>query len=206
MTPLDVRKFQSDPRNIGPFGRPLGVDGDPGPQTQWALDFQTQAPERLAIARRALAHYGLTESAPNEDQAGFIRAWLRGVGAQPGDPWCAAFASACLLDTTRRSASAITLGHHYPETTFERATLCDLVWFSTDGKGHGHVEFLWGKDAVKGLVMTLGGNVANGVRISLRPADRVSFSQTVNDTRGACPGIIRHKDVVFRAPSYAGTR
>lgn len=191
--------------HINPFGRLLKADGLLGQETAWSLAFATMALGRQAAVRRALAHYGLVESAPNEDPSGIIRGWLKAAGAQPGDPWCASFASDCLGGY--RSASAVTLGKHYPVVAFELALPADLLWFPTDEHGHGHVEMVLGTDRARRLAMTVGGNVANGVRLSLRPADRVNFSRTVNDSRGTCPGILfGHADVPLRVPSYAGTR
>jgi len=45
---------------------------------------------------RAVLGAGLTEDAgPNTDHAGVITEMLREVGAGPGEPWCAAFATRC---------------------------------------------------------------------------------------------------------------
>lgn len=211
MIPAQVRLFQADPANVGPFGKPLRADGVRGPQTLWAEAFATASVARHVIAARAWQHAGLVETAPNEDPEGLIRAWLKAAGAKPGEPWCASWASWC-LQRERPMSGALRLAAQYPTVAPELALAFDLVSFATNAKGNGHVEFLLGLDLQENLALTLGGNVANGVRFSLRPLDRVKISQTVKPIHNGagraerCPGIIRHADAPLRAVSFEGTR
>lgn len=204
-TPAEVRAFQAHPAHRDPFGYHLKADGILGPVTRWAYAFTLQALGRRAIIHRAWESYGLVETGPNTDAAGRIPAWLKAANARVGDPWCAAWASDCVGG--RKIASAVALGSSYPEIPPTQARLADLVWFRTDERGHGHVELLLGIDLPANLAMTIGGNVANGVRLSLRPVDRVRFARTIGaSSPSSAIGIIRHSDVPLRVPSYADTR
>lgn len=192
MTSEQVTAFQAT--HLSHLGKLLRIDGVLGPQTEWALDFETLSTGRRAIVRVAQVFLGLEEDPPgsNTDPAGTIRDWLGNVGAHPGDPWCAAFASHCL--GTVRIASAQALGRHFPATLDPWPG--DVLWYPTDatGHGHGHVEIVTGKSATE--TMSIGGNVANAVRCVRRPRGapmpfgRIQYARVAVDTNGTCPGIV----------------
>lgn len=193
MTPDDVRAFQRGHANH--LGQPLRVDGDIGPQTEWALDFTTLCAARRQIVRAGQGFLGLCEDPPgsNDDPSGVIRSWLARCGAQTHDPWCAAFASWCLSQGVAqaiRQASAQSLGKHFPPTT--QPVAGDIFWYPT-GLITGHVGLVAGVSPLE--VMTLEGNCANAVRCVRRPrvlADGTSlrFARTVEDVSGTHPGVV----------------
>lgn len=188
MTPELVRLYQRTHRNH--LGQPLRVDGDLGPQTRWALDFETLCAPRRQIIERGQQYIGLEEDPPgsNDDPLRLIRTWLGRCGAVPGDPWCAAFASHCLSAGTShlvRCAGAQALGRLFPPTDEPRPA--DLFWFPT-GPAHGHVGLVLGVGPEE--IMTLEGNCANAVRCVRRHSSGLRFSRTIEDTSGKVPGVV----------------
>ena len=188
MTGADVMAFQKTHGNH--LGRGLTVDGVIGPETEWALAFQTLCQARREIVVMAQAYLGLTEDPPasNTDPAGLIRSWLARAGAVGGDPWCAAFASWCLtagLTPPVKVAGAQALGRRFPATT--RPIAGDVMWYPL-ALGKGHCGIVIGTAA--NLVMTIEGNSANAVRCVRRDRGELRFSRTVEDTAGTPPGIV----------------
>lgn len=193
MTPEQVREFQRGHKNH--LGKPLRVDGDLGPQTEWALDFSTICQARRTIVAAAQGFLDLAEVPPgsNDDPGGIIRSWLLRCGAKLHDPWCAAFASWCVSQGVAqaiRQASAQSLGRHFPATALPMTG--DLYWYPT-GPSSGHVGIALGFDP--GEVMGIEGNCANACRCVRRPrilADGtpLRFSRTVEDTSGTHPGVV----------------
>lgn len=194
MTPEQVETFQRTHRNH--LGQPLVVDGDPGPQTRWAMAVISLCHARQMIVRAAQQHLGLVEVpvASNDDPAGIIRAWLERCRAQPGDPWCAAAASWCLsqgLPTQVREGGAERLGKRFPPTLAPVAG--DLFWYPVGPRqpgGHqpAHVGVVGGADERE--VMTFEGNCQNAYRITRRARAGLNFSRTVSDVSGNPPGIV----------------
>jgi hypothetical protein len=188
MTPEAVGLYQASHKNH--LGQPLRVDGVLGPETQWALDFETICEARRTIIERAWQYLGLAEDPPgsNDDPLKLIRTWLGRCGAAPGDPWCAAFASHCLSAGTPRlvrCAGAQALGGLFPPTAEPRPA--DIFWFPT-GRIHGHVGLVLGVGAAE--VMTIEGNCANMVRCVRRDAAGLRFSRTIEDTSGKVPAVV----------------
>lgn len=183
MTPEAVRQFQA--KHLNHLGRPLKADGVTGPQTEWALDFDTLSTTRRAIVRVAQAFLGLEEDpiGSNTDPAGTIRDWLLNVGAKAGDPWCAAFASHCL--GTVRIGGAQALGRRFPATTSPFPG--DVLWFPTDVI-HGHCGIVVGLSGSE--VMSIEGNCQNAVRCVRRERGKVRFARVVDETNGTCPGVV----------------
>ncbi len=197
MKPEAVRDFQKT--HLSHLGRPLKADGVLGPQTEWALDFDTLSTGRRSIVRVAQAFLGLEEDpiGSNTDPAGTIRGWLLDVGARPGDPWCAAFASHCL--GTVRIGSAQVLGRHFKATSSPYPG--DVMWFPTSAI-HGHCGIVTGLSASE--VMSIEGNNQNAVRCVRRERDKVRFARVFEETAGACPGVV--PSVPMAMTGAGGTR
>lgn len=93
-----------------------------------------------ALIRTARSYDGQRESKPNSSP--LIDHWLAGVGEPPGEPWCAAFACACVFETDPtlaffKSASALHLLVRNPDRVIsdpEPGAL--VVWDHGHGKGH----------------------------------------------------------------------
>jgi hypothetical protein len=191
MTPAQLEAFQRTHRNH--LGAPLLVDGKQGPQTEWALDFETLCKPRQAIVVVAQSFLGLEEVPPgsNDDPNGLIRGWLRRCAAPAGSPWCASFACHCLSAVADvRIAGAQRLGLSFPDTS--APTAGDLFWYATDHI-HGHVGIVIGVSASE--VMTIEGNQRHAVRCLRRPrrpkdGPRLRFSRILPDTEGTCPGVV----------------
>lgn len=188
MTPTDVEEFQRHHSNH--MGRALAVDGDIGPETQWAIDFESLCQARREIVRTAQSYLGLTEDPPasNSDPAGLIRSWLARCGAALGDPWCAAFASWCLshgVSVPTRVAGAQTLGKRFPQAAAPMTG--DVMWYPT-GPVHGHCGIVLGVGPLE--VITIEGNCSNAVRCVRRSRAELRFSRTVEDASGRCPGLV----------------
>jgi hypothetical protein len=206
----EVRAFQARHKNH--LGKPLKVDGDLGPQTRWAMDYETLHPHRRAIIRAAQKHLGLVEDpiGSNTEPLGIIQGMLQICGARGGDPWCAAYASHCLtfgLGTPVRCASAQALGKMFPSTNNPMAG--DLAWYPTDSV-HGHVWVVTGITPIgvtPAEVMGIEANSNNRVRCTRRPMVGLRFARTVADVTGRCPGVIVHPDIPLITGALAyGTR
>ena len=188
MTPDEIARFQASHRNH--LGLPLAIDGDLGPETEWALAFETLSRARRAVVVTAQTFLGLEESPPrsNRDPSGTIQDWVSRCSAQPGDPWCAAFASRCLGFV--RFASAQRLGKAYPAAADPWPG--DVMWYPTGGD-KGHCGIVIGADGLE--VMTIEGNCDNAVRCVRRPltpvnGERVRFGRTLPDVTGRRPGVV----------------
>jgi hypothetical protein len=200
MTPAEVERFQSLHRNH--LGKPLRVDGDVGPETLWALAFETLCPERRAFITEAQLHLDLVEFPPrsNDDPLGIIRGWIKRCGARPGDPWCASGLSAWLsagLPAPVKIPGALNLGRRFPATLTPHAG--DMGSFPTDDQGHGHCFLIIGVSALE--LMTIEGNLDNRVRCARRSRSGVRIGRTVEDVTGTCPGVIDRVP-----PANGGTR
>lgn len=180
----DTRAFQAAHKNH--LGKPLKVDGDWGPQTQWAFAFSTLSLLRRAVVERAQQHIGLTEDPPgsNRDPRGLIENWLDDCRALPGQPWCAAFASYC-LGTTVRIAGAQALGKHFQATVSPYPG--DVMWYPTQG-WQGHCGIVIG--ATPDEVMTIEGNCENAVRCVRRKRSGLRFGCAIESHVGICPGVV----------------
>jgi hypothetical protein len=92
------------------------------------------------LIRTARSYQGQREWAPNSSP--LINRWLASVGQPPGEPWCAAFACACVYDTDPtigflRSASALKLLARNPDRVISDPEVGALViWDHGHGKGH----------------------------------------------------------------------
>lgn len=186
---IDVSDFQR--RNVDHLGRPLAIDGICGPATRWALAVATLCAARRTIIETAQAYLGLIESPPhsNCDERGHIQYWLDRCGCNPGEPWCAAFASFCLasgLACKVGIGGAQHLGGNFPATAAPLAG--DLFWFKTSSNGHGHCGIVTGVSPEE--VMTIEGNSDDGVRCLRRRRSNVNFSRTVEDVAGEPPAVI----------------
>jgi hypothetical protein len=191
VTPEQLRAFQRTHANH--LGKPLLLDGIQGPQTEWALDFETLPVPRQAIVFIAQTYLGLQEvpRGSNDDPQGIIRRWLERCGAKRGDPWCAAFASHCLAAALHpplgsiRIAGAQRLGKSLPATT--QPWPGDVMWYPTDAV-HGHCGIVLGVGPDE--VMTIEGNQDHAVRCLRRPRAGLFFASTVDVTSGTCPGVV----------------
>jgi hypothetical protein len=186
MTAEQIRAFQT--AHLNHLGQRLAVDGDQGPETEWALDFDTICAERQRVIRAAQAYIGLAEYpfGSNTDPRGIIQGFLTRCGAKAGDPWCAAFASHCL--GTVRIPGALALVRHFPATTQPLAG--DVYAYPTDAKGHGHCGVAIGLSPT--LIMGIEGNCSNMVRCVLRPRSTpgLIFGRTCEDVSGTAPGVV----------------
>src|SRR3569832_8055 len=184
----EIRAFQAVHRNH--LGKPLEVTGLLDLETQWALEFQTLPEERRAEIELAQRFLGLIEAPPgsNDDPFGHIKGWLRACGSPPKSAYCAAFASECLSagGATIRIAGAQALGKSLEDTDTPMAG--DVLWFPTNG-WQGHVELVIGRGV--STVMTIGGNVRDGVRCVRRPRDGARFGRAPYPigAHTVCPGV-----------------
>lgn len=169
MTPNQIGAFQASAADWA--GKPLAVDQALGPRTRWALAIADLPAYRRRIVQLACARVGLAETAPNTGPE--IDIWLRNVGAEPGDPWCAAFVHAVLAQAwvdCRATASAKTCLEQF--ALIQSPAVGDLFgWVNADGTGH--VGFVIGFTA-QGIA-TVEGNSANAVRVCSRPITGLQF-------------------------------
>lgn len=100
-----------------------------------------------ALIRTARSYLGQRESRPNSSP--MIDHWLAGVGQAPGEPWCAAFACACVFETAPeigflKSASALRLVARNPDRRISDPEAGALVvWDHGHGKGHVGIITAW---------------------------------------------------------------
>jgi len=200
----ELRAFQAVHRNH--LGKALEVTGLLDPETQWALEFQTLPEERRKGIETAQLYLGLVEEPPgsNNDPHGRIKGWLRACGERPKQAYCAAFASECLSagGVIIRIAGAQALGKSLEPTNTPVAG--DVLWFPTNG-WQGHIEIVIGRGSTE--VMTIGGNVRDGVRCVRRPrAGGARFARAPYPigAHTVCPGVI--DTVPLLAIAASGTR
>lgn len=170
MTPSEIGEFQQT--HFDWHNRPLKVDGDLGPKTEWALAISRLDPRRQEIVKRACSGIGVTERTPNSGPQ--IDHWLKRCGAAPGQPWCAAFASWCVSVPglpERKLAGAQALGKSLRGTTLVLPG--DVMWFPT-GDWEGHCGIVIGTGP--GELAVVEGNQANAVRLVRRLSKDVNIS------------------------------
>lgn len=188
---------------VNHLGVPLGIDGDAGPETLWAMAMALQPIERQLAVRRAQRHLGLLESSANVDPEGIIADYLAECGINYPAAYCAAAASCWLAIPRVRISSAVLLGRRFPAT--ESPQPGDLAWFPTGG-GFGHIELVGGVDDDE--VMNFGANVQNGIRCVRRSRVGLNFARTpfpIGDSPP--PGVIRSIKVPFvKNGTLVGTR
>lgn len=185
---MDVVAFQQTHKNH--LGRQLKDDGDIGPETQWALDVASLAAPRQAIILAAQPFLGLVEDPPrsNTDPRGIITKWLQRCGANPGDPWCASSLSAWLsVVVPVKIPGAMNLGRHFLEVP--SPFVCDIGFFPTDNKGHGHCFLIVGVSETE--IMTYEGNCDNACRCVRRArTPNIRYSRPIIEMTGTCPGVV----------------
>lgn len=161
MTPIDIAAFQR--LRIGPDGQKLKPDGVMGPKTRWALAVERLPFWRMTVVLNSLAWVGHTEVSPNSSPE--IDLWLHACGVQPGNPWCAAFASAMLRSAGIQVAEASVRRLVEGMTPTGDPLPGDLsYWVNPDGTGH--VGIVTG--VTHDTVSTCEGNSGNAVRAGLR--------------------------------------
>lgn len=182
-----VRAYQRGHSNH--LGKPLKVDGIEGPETQWSRALGTLDEARCIAVHIAQDSIGLAEDPPgsNNDRNGFIRQWLQRCGAQPGQPWCAAFLSHVMswAGPAVMVAGAQVLGKRYPAVSEPLAG--DIFWYPTTG-WQGHCGLVIGTSPDE--VMTIEGNCANAVRCVRRPRAGLHFARFIADDDGLVPGVV----------------
>lgn len=128
-----------------------------------------------ALIRTARSYLGQRESRPNSSP--LIDHWLAGVGEPPGEPWCAAFACACIAETDPtcsflKSASALKLLSRNPHLKVVDPFPGDLViWDHGHGKGHVGIITdvnlpLWTFSAVAGNTSDIDAKSREGVMVA----------------------------------------
>lgn len=141
---------------------------------------------RSVIAERACSRIGEHEThganrSPFIDMCveacGFAANDVDGAGPKTaGYAWCAAFASYC-LGLEKGIAGALTLGRKFKRT--KAPQLGDLMFFSTDDKGAGHIGIALAFN--DDLVLCCEGNSDNSVRLVWRHANEVKFASVSDD-------------------------
>ncbi len=164
---------------------------------------------RAQIVARARLHIGHRETAPNDSV--LIRAWLRRCGVGAPAAWCAAFASWCVFDRPSPPHSgriveivqpgALKLGRMFDATRAPQPG--DLMFFATDGEGHGHIGIVVAGDAE--TVLCIEGNSDNGIRFVRRLRSEVLFASTRDEVL-ALPPLEAYPTAPLVRVSQAGTR
>lgn len=180
LTKAQLIEFQN--HNTDWQGKPLVVDGDCGPRTEWALALSKLDRRRQVIVKRACSMVGLMELDINRGPE--IDQWLSRCGAPLGSAWCAAYASWCLSAALGEVAiaGAQELGKHYPPTF--NPLPGDLMWFAT-GSWQGHIGIYIGGNLIEAGCVE--GNSANMVRLTRRLRRDVCFSCILPDDDTSVP-------------------
>lgn len=154
--------------------KPLTVDGNVGPRTQWALALQRIEPARQEIVQRACSSVGRVSEQDGTNRSPQIDFWNQRCGAPLGSPWCASFASWCFsVDAVGevRESSAQELGRSLRSVTLILPG--DLMWFET-GRSTGHCGIVIGLGS--GEVACVEGNHFDGVHITRRLTSEVHIA------------------------------
>lgn len=186
VTRAQVEAFQAGPEG-GPkplnfLGQPLGVDGNAGPQTKWAMDMATQPQWRQDVVRFLVQLHGMREDGVNRgpviDRALSICRLDNDVdGRGPSDdgyPWCAALASLALSLYSPFPFVPDALVKRLVESLYpieaDQAKPGDLA-YKIHADGTGHVGTLIAQGG--GWSASVDGNLGNQVRSVRYPsADR----------------------------------
>ncbi len=159
-------------------GAKLDLDRQLGARTAWALAIADLPRYRRRILELACARVGIREVPPGSNRGTEIDVWLEDSGANPGQPWCAAFVRAILAQAwldPKRTASAAECLRQYEAVM--QPLLGDLFgWVNADGSGH--VGFVIGF-TTEG-VATCEGNSADGVRVCSRPLEGLEFRRVTS--------------------------
>jgi hypothetical protein len=203
MTPAQVKAFQETmPRDWN--GALLGIDGDLGWRTKWALSMEDLPRFRRRVVRQACLWRGTVESPIGTNRGPLIDQWIRDAGGTPGDPypdpWCAAFVRAVLLAADVpciRTMSAKKCLEQFERIDANDALPGDLAgWVNPDDTGH-----VFPLIGITPEGASMEGNSDNRVRLCARSADGLQFRRvTVEQFRP----IVRDAPLIIRAT--AGTR
>lgn len=139
----------------------------------WRCSPTEANPLLVEVLRDAVMCIGMRETAPNRGPQ--VDVWLRLAGADPGEPWCAAWATACyqradpppiprLASAAKIRAWAVMHGRLLPiGAALLPGDLCGLV----REDGHGHCGIV--TEALEGeRVCSIEGNVDGKVRGCVR--------------------------------------
>jgi hypothetical protein len=196
LTSEQIKALQDMDDAIDWTGKPLTVDGNYGPRTQWWHGISKLHPVRQGILQCALAYHfdgtaetGLPNRSPVIDQM----QEPGGLTPKYGHPWCLAFVSWCL---TRAGADwPVYHMSAYKAIQWARANdrivtnplPGDVFCFlypseSAKSPGAGHGGIVLGCD--KDWIADVDGNVGNAVRVGRRARAGLTFIRTVQENPG----------------------
>lgn len=144
---------------------------------------QRRAPWMEIAVQEAVQWAGMSESEIDDSrnyhaELGIVGTWKSGSGKthdfasmsnDSGSPWCASFANYCLKTSgapyVRSASSQFPITYPGKFSRIERAVYGALVAWRKGGEGH--VAFVYGRDAVTGEVIALGGNQGDRITFML---------------------------------------
>lgn len=180
-----IKTFQRD--HFNHFGLPLKVDGNAGPETQWALALESVHPQRKEIVACACSFVDRVEEIPKgSNRNPWIDLALRRCGVAPGSKWCAAAVSLWISQPgLPQIMQASVDGLMRVLVRVTEMQVADVWVIKRDGISHCGVSIGFGP----GEVMSVEGNQNDGVHVTVRPmSDITDFYRTVPGA--IVPGIL----------------
>lgn len=194
----DIRRFQRS--HLDCFGRPLVPDGRFGPLTNWAVGFEEQPRNVKRVIHNARLFLGV-EEIDNTNRGAEVDKFLAPANVGLGHPWCCAFVSYILARcgelqhpsgtyfvSVHAFSNAWTSNHAHVPTPGD-------VFIIKRSNGTGHVGFVIGVSDAE--IMTIEGNVQNGVRVGRRDRSNISHYVSLNPT-------VNQLEVNDEAPDFDG--
>lgn len=174
MTPAQVLEFQqTKPRDWN--GALLGLDGDLGNRTKWALAIEDLPRYRRRIVRAAVLWRGVVEEPLGSNRNPLIDEWVLDAGGKLGDSYCAAYVRAVLKAAgvpCIRTVSAKRCLEQFEQIDVSEAQPGDLAgWVEPDDHGHVYPLIGFTKEGVAGME----GNHGNRVALTSRVAQGLQF-------------------------------
>ena len=190
-----ARQFQAT--HVDSTGHALSEDGVIGPATLWALMNPASSgrgtlytapgwrcsptdarPEIVPVLQFAVGLVGMQEDPPGSNRGDKIDAWTKAAGIDPGNPWCALFASAAYQQLAAGSPFGwIASAYKFQQWgTANRkivppgsVLLPGDIWVILRADFHGHVGLVGGVTPDK-KILTCEGNSSDAVRGLVRGA------------------------------------
>lgn len=188
-----VKAFQKTHTNW--LNKPLVVDGDVGPQTQWALDIAALGKDREDLVRYAISFLGTEEKPRGSNSGPLVDQFLAYVGVKPGNAWCCAFVCYVLRQFPYLGRPKIALVRQFADKFAENYTGDPLpgdLGYIVRPDGTGHIFFVIGVSKTE--VMTLEGNVSDtggaGYKVMVGRRDRSKYGYiSVTRKMLSLPGV-----------------
>lgn len=183
------------------FNKPLTVDGQLGPLTNWAFAFDSLNRPAKSVITTARSCIGIKEEGTSNRSVD-VDEFLAPAAVGFGHPWCCAFVSWVLMmcgqmqhETGQYFVSVYAFSNAWRERHTQNPEVGDM-FIILRGGGKGHIGFVLGVEDNE--IMTLEGNVRNAVRVGRRDRSKINHYVRLSPQTLHTPGVNRS------APDFDG--